>query len=346
MSTLTEDGVSKVKEIACDKLLEQRVEMKMRSKTLANSMNRLHLAMPTLRDNKDRPPCIPNSVIQSRMVKMNEDEDNNIHSEKQKKERKERKEMEFTTHPVGEEELPENFDPTYFGPDFKDNYLLNNEEWKHDIIPEIFNGMNVADYIDPEIMERLQQLEKEEEDRLLQNGPDMLDDDDFDEMTEEEKSMYSKVMEKKSLIIQDHRLTKSTHRNNIVPRKIEEKEVKEFESHLNDLGLDATKAIKRARSRSSSRSGRSLSVDRSKRQKIEGGKSKSKSKERSLSKSPAPGSGFKNIKQKIQAESIVKKLQKKNNRKARRGEADRTILNEKPKHLFSGKRGVGKTQRR
>jgi len=344
MSTLTEDGVSKVKELACDKLLEQRVEMKMRSKTLANSLNRLHLAMPTPRDHKDRPPCIPDSVNQSRTAKMDEDKDND-HSKKKKNQKKE---MIFTTHPVGEEELPEDFDPTKgYGPDYRDDYLLKTEEWKHDIIPEIFNGMNVADYIDPEIMERLEQLEKEEEDRLLQYGPDMLDDDDFDEMTEEEKAMYSKVKEKKSLLIQDHRITKSTHRNNVVPRRLEAKEVNDFKSQMDELGIDSTKAVKRARSRSSSRSGRSQSVDRSKRQKTAGGsKSKSKSKERSLSKSPAPGSGFKDLKQKIQAETIVKNLQKKKNRQARRGEADRTILNEKPKHLFSGKRGAGKTQRR
>lgn len=46
----------------------------------------------------------------------------------------------------------------------------------------------------------------------------------------------------------------------------------------------------------------------------------------------------------------IKKLNKKAqtgmNRNARKGEADRKILNVKPKHLFAGKRKLGKTQRR
>ena len=34
------------------------------------------------------------------------------------------------------------------------------------------------------------------------------------------------------------------------------------------------------------------------------------------------------------------------NRDAKKGEADRVILCAKPKHLFAGKRGMGKTDRR
>lgn len=40
------------------------------------------------------------------------------------------------------------------------------------------------------------------------------------------------------------------------------------------------------------------------------------------------------------------KAQKQRNKMAKMGEGDRTIYTKKPKHLFSGKRGVGKTDRR
>ena len=43
---------------------------------------------------------------------------------------------------------------------------------------------------------------------------------------------------------------------------------------------------------------------------------------------------------------MKKKAQKPMNFEARRGEADRHIAAKKPKHLFAGKRGIGKTQRR
>jgi nucleolar GTP-binding protein len=44
-----------------------------------------------------------------------------------------------------------------------ENYLLADPEWNHDIIPEFLNGKNVADFIDPDIAERLEALEREEE---------------------------------------------------------------------------------------------------------------------------------------------------------------------------------------
>lgn len=46
------------------------------------------------------------------------------------------------------------------------------------------------------------------------------------------------------------------------------------------------------------------------------------------------------------AKKIAKKAQKARNFDAKKGEGDRVILNMMPKHLFSGKRKMGKTQRR
>lgn len=41
--------------------------------------------------------------------------------------------------------------------------MLANPEWKEDIIPEVMNGKNIADFIDPDIAEKLEALEREEE---------------------------------------------------------------------------------------------------------------------------------------------------------------------------------------
>jgi nucleolar GTP-binding protein len=41
--------------------------------------------------------------------------------------------------------------------------VLANPEWKHDIVPEILDGKNVADFVDPDILEKLEALEREEE---------------------------------------------------------------------------------------------------------------------------------------------------------------------------------------
>ena len=44
-----------------------------------------------------------------------------------------------------------------------EKYMLMQEEWKYDPIPEIMDGKNVADFVDPEIEARLDSLEREEE---------------------------------------------------------------------------------------------------------------------------------------------------------------------------------------
>ncbi|KAK2105389.1 Nucleolar GTP-binding protein 1 [Saguinus oedipus] len=72
-STLTEEGVIKVKtEVsaalsqACDRLLAHRVETKMKGNKVNEVLNRLHLAVPTRRDDKERPPFIPEGVVERR----------------------------------------------------------------------------------------------------------------------------------------------------------------------------------------------------------------------------------------------------------------------------------------
>ncbi|XP_069912103.1 GTP-binding protein 4 isoform X4 [Oryctolagus cuniculus] len=51
-STLTEEGVIKVKTEACDRLLAHRVEIKMKGNKVNEVLNRLHLAVPNKRDDK------------------------------------------------------------------------------------------------------------------------------------------------------------------------------------------------------------------------------------------------------------------------------------------------------
>lgn len=48
----------------------------------------------------------------------------------------------------------------------------------------------------------------------------------------------------------------------------------------------------------------------------------------------------------VRVKTLAKKAQKKMNLSARKGEADRKIVSLKPRHLLSGKRGIGKAGRR
>ncbi|GAB4855746.1 hypothetical protein Ancab_024390 [Ancistrocladus abbreviatus] len=342
MSTLTEEGVIAVKNAACERLLDQRVELKMKSKKMNDCLNRFHVAVPKPRDQRERPPCIPQAVLEAKAKQAA------VKAEKES--RKTEKDFE-----------DENGGAGVYSANLRKHYILANDDWKEDIMPEILDGHNVYDFVDPDILLRLEELEREEGFRLAE---DAMDDFEMDgmELTPEEKEALAEIRKKKSLLIQEHRLKKSTAESRpVVPRKFDKDRrftTERMGRELSSLGLDPSAAINRARSRSRGRKrqrspvrgrgdGDAMDMD------VEPSNKKlhlrSSSRSRSRSRPPSevvPGEGFKDSAQKVKAIKLSKKSAKKRNKDARRGEADRVIPNLKPKHLFSGKRSIGKTQRR
>merc|ERR1712179_205766 len=77
--------------------------------------------------------------------------------------------------------------------DLQKNYDLP-EDQKYDVIPETWQGHNIADFIDPDIMEKLEALEKEEEAR------------ERAESYEEIKELAGKIRHKKALLKADQRI--------------------------------------------------------------------------------------------------------------------------------------------
>ena len=68
MSNITEEGVMAAKTDACERLLAHRVEVKMKSKKMGDIVNRLHVAVPKARDNKERPAFIPEGALKKGKV--------------------------------------------------------------------------------------------------------------------------------------------------------------------------------------------------------------------------------------------------------------------------------------
>ena len=66
MSNVSEEGVSGVKNHACDKLLAARVDSRVSGNKVDSVMNRLQVVYPTARDGVTREAYIPESVIQER----------------------------------------------------------------------------------------------------------------------------------------------------------------------------------------------------------------------------------------------------------------------------------------
>ena len=171
MSTLSEDGVADVKNLCCDRLLAMRVEQKLASRRAGDILNRLHVAQPKARDSKSRLPSIPASLEET-------------------KARKARGEKIITEKDLQEQ----NGGAGVYSADFNKNYLLANDEWKYDVIPEIYNGKNVADFIDPEIEAKLAELEREEEELEKQwEAEAHLREPKEAPLTEEEKQLLGEI---------------------------------------------------------------------------------------------------------------------------------------------------------
>lgn len=214
MSTVTELGVNEVKNEACERLLSYRVEQKIRTKKVDGIMNRLHVAIPQERDNVKRPPCIPDAVMEKK-IKAAETK------------RKLEKDLEM--------ELGDDYTL-----DLKKNYTTIPEDERWDAIPEFFEGKNIADYIDLDIFEKLEELEREEglrEEKGLYNPPDMTLDQTMKEIRE-----MAKQIRTKRFMLRDERRLSSNKNNSAIPRhkmpKIKDRNVDQLKNTLQNLGVD------------------------------------------------------------------------------------------------------------
>ena len=355
MSTLAEENIAEVKRVACERLLAARVEQKLRARgaTAAggSALNRLHVAMPARGSSRgDRAPCIPAGIEEARTRREGGE--------------KPRTELDLQEERGG---------AGVYNMDLRKKYLLVDKKWNYDIMPEIYNGHNVADFVDPDIEERLEELEREEEAEAAEweqqkaaLGKAALGEE---ALSEGERATLSTIRLKKQRAVKVHRLKKNSARNYpVLPRTAGERgrTTKKMRDSLGDLGVDTAAAEERAKERASVRRGRSLTRKRVNRdgdtEMGEGedgsrGRSASKrpkmmeklhsSRSRSRSRSLAPerkrGSGLKNEDQRMKVQIMADKAQRNRNRQARKGEGDHHVPDLMPKHLFSGKRGNGKT---
>jgi len=316
MSNISDEGVHDVKQSACDKLLEQRIQTKLRGKKVNDIMNRLQVAQPFARDNRERPPQIPDSVLVKQQTGM-ETEDKKLLE----------RDLEAA-----------NGGPGVYSADFRKHWILNNPEWKYDKIPEILDGKNITDFEDPEIMARLDTFEKEEEELAAMN-PSTEEDDEEEEsdLDSEEEEQLERIRTKKKLARMNNQENTGAN-SSALPRKDGDKTEEEFVETLESMGIDPTKALERQRSLSRGRS-------RSDSEEIIHHAGQKRRRSSSLSEDPRKD-GLKSVKQKFEAETLKRDAQRKFNKRATKGEGDHTILNMKPKHLFSGKRKGGTHDRR
>lgn len=345
MSTHEEVGVSEVKNFACEKLLEARVESKVRGKKVQNILNRLHLATPKSTSN-GRTPNIPPSVLAKREAFKESEErlDDVADDDKEMVDVNGKTPLRKSERDLQEE----NGGAGVYSMDWRKLYDLRKSEWKYDIMPEIVDGKNIADFIDPDIMEKVRQLELEEEAREAVR--DVTNDEEvggYRFVTDDEKELVRKIKDKKILIKMDTSREKSAHHNrSAVERSKKPVRRSRLQEHLEGLGMrseDASEMVDRAVQRTGVKRKRSQSAAVSTARSESRGRSSS----RARSVSVGPTEGFSDVRQKSKALELGhKRIKAVVGRNSRKGVGDRSIPNRMPKHLFSGKRGIGKTDRR
>lgn len=231
-SCVTDVGIMEVRSNACEKLLAQRVDIKLKGSKINDVLNRLHLTTPKPRDEKARPAHIPEVVLQKRAAA----------AAGIKAERKLARDIEAENGGAG----------VYLA-DLKSNYLLP-EEYKYDVIPEFIDGKNIADFIDADIAEKLMRLEAEEE-AMEESGA-------YDEteqmLTEEDREMLAlaqQIRDRKKIIKQESRLKKNTSSQPVLVSRIKQrKRLAGYEDDGSDDGMDIDSAPKKVRSMSLARS--------------------------------------------------------------------------------------------
>ncbi|GAN04284.1 nucleolar GTP-binding protein 1 [Mucor ambiguus] len=319
MSCYNDDGVMNVRNSACDKLLAARVEMKMKGNKINDVINKIHLAQPQQRDNIARLPNIPAET--KTRVKYDPNDPNRRRLEK---------DIEAEQGGAG-----------VYNVDVKKKYLLEDDEWKYDTIPEFLDGHNVADFIDPEIEEKLEALEREEE-RLEAEGFYQSDEEILDDEEEVLRTAADAIRDRKKLIVQAHRAARGRTRP-VLPKTAAAKftTVSEMDRQLASMGIDGTDASERTRSAAESRKRTRHEAIPDEAVKDAGAMDRGDSEAQEIA-----SEGFRNVKQKLEADKQKKNVQKQSSKMGKRGEADRQIQTKMPKHLFSGKRGMGSTDRR
>ena len=320
LSCTTTEGVTEVKNAACERLIADRVAQKLKTGSnnsgiiggrLGDVLTRIHVAQPL--GGILREPFIPEAVKTMRK---------------------------FDKGDVGRPRLAREIEEAeggagVFNVDLKQKYLLDNEDWKHDKVPEVFLGKNVYDFIDPDIEAKLAALEEEEE-KLMADG--YYDSDESIEDADEAdiRGKAELIREKRQLIRNEAKMKKSLKNRAMIPRTAMKKKLSTMEDQLDRLGYDTTSLSARARSQSRGRSvlrSRTATEDIMDVDTPGSAWASTGSKSRARSQSNRREDGVTSLTARSKADRLAKLGQQRMNRMARQGEADRHVQATMPKHL-------------
>jgi nucleolar GTP-binding protein len=344
LSCITNDGVQDVKNTVCDRLIADRVAAKLKAGQasqaatadaptgrLGDLLARIHVARPMAGSVSET--YIPEAVKNGTYKKYDQTD-----PERRKLER---------------EIEEENGGAGVYNVDLKKTYDLADPDWRHDKVPEFFNGKNIVDFVDPDIEEKLAALEAEEE-RLQEEGFYDESESMEDEEDAEIRMKANLIRNKTTLMKNEARMKKSLKNKAQIPRAKKSRTLGQMDKHFTSIGLDASATTDRARAQI--RNARPASVAGNDDQMDVDDHSRAARAARAVSRAPKTNrltdglgmssTGVTDPVKREKAERMAKLSQRKMNRMARQGEADRHETASLPAHLIKGKRGIGSSRSR
>lgn len=224
--------------------------------------------------------------------------------------------------------------------------MLEKTEWKYDIRPEFMDGKNIADYVDADILAKLDQLEHEEEemDQIVANTQGMEELED--EMDNEYDLALKEVKGKRSILKLAHKMNRhktAYPRNNmnidevVEGMKDAEIDTDRIETRVREV---QEKGQEKARKNRLEREMHKMDLESGEEEDEEelDNEGKMKKKVRSISRSRSRGYVREVSVHDQKLETIRKKSQGLQFKKiVNVNESDRLIQSKMPKHLYTGK---------
>jgi len=356
-STVTEDGLIDLRNSICDDLLAKRATSKLKNTkgdAKVDMMDRLRVAKPTPRDEVVREYYVPNGFKSKQKVVPNE----KTHLGPLPKQTYVVQENPKKTEAMLYEELNDDYVL-----DIRKHWDLPKADQKYDTIPQIWEGKNIADYIDPEIEEKLAALLEEEEEREMSGFYDIdRETDDMD--TTELRKLGRHIAKVKNIHMQKNKRERRIQQAQ-VNRMASSKSAgsaKDLKNNMRKLGLELENwdednngmddgdgssninAVRVGRAREQRKRKAAEDMDT-----LLEGEEQLKVKRSESRPGPRDKSGIRDEKmydKAIKKQDKHRKLHKVAGKYGGRSEGDHHIPTAKPKHLFSGKRGIGSTDRR
>ena len=292
MSNLSEVGVSEVKAAACDRLLAARVESRVAGKKIEGVLNRLQVFEPAPRDGRARGACIPDSVRRAReegtlggptdderrprrsrsgyAVTKDDDDDDGSHSNGNGLPDGTGDEAmgdATTAKKTARDLMWENGGPGVWAPDYREIYDLKDEEWRFDAIPQILDGKNIVDCVDPDIDAKLARLEEEEAQLVEEEAAAAMGDDPESDLDEEEAAAIGAIRERKT-IARTSRVNNSGQNKPVQSRAVRgrgrdkhdagARDSAEVKRKMDQYGIDASQMIESAAAQRGRKRDRSL----------------------------------------------------------------------------------------